>query len=111
MNRIRLYSLLFLAAIAVLSCDASALEVRRPVVNVNTATEAEFTLLPGVGPVLASRLNDLCEANDHRDGATFRTPDDLLRVKGIGPKLLERIRPYVVLKGKTTATVKIRVPR
>ena len=122
MKRSLTYTALALLTIAALSTNAHACpkgsrcggivtEPPAPVVNVNTANEAEFMRLPGIGPVLASSLNDLCEANDHRDGATFKTVDDLLRVKGIGPKLLAKIRPYIVLTGATTAKGKIHVAK
>ena len=55
--------------------------------NVNTATAAELELLPGIGPALAGRIVDDRQAN-----GPFKTVDDLDRVKGIGPKTLERIR-------------------
>lgn len=117
MKRSLTYTALTLVALAVFSCNAHACPPgtrcgpsapSAPVVNVNTATYQQFQFLPGIGPVLASRLNDLCEANDHRDGATFRKVDDLLKVKGIGQKLLAKIRPYVALTGATTAKGKIR---
>src|SRR5690348_7250624 len=71
-------------------CTVARAEETRPVVNINTATEAQYMLLPGVGPKLASELNDYAEINgDHKDGATFKTVEDLLKVKGIGPAKLK----------------------
>ncbi len=59
-------------------------------INVNTASQAELELLPGIGPALAQRIID------HRtQQGRFRTVDDLDAVKGIGPKVLERLRPLV----------------
>jgi competence protein ComEC len=55
-------------------------------VNVNTATAAELEALPGIGPVIARRIVE---------GRPYRSVDDLDRVKGIGPKRLEEIRPLV----------------
>ena len=55
-------------------------------INVNTATEAELEALPGVGPVIARRIIE---------GRPYRSVDDLERVKGIGKKRLEEIRPLV----------------
>lgn len=54
--------------------------------NVNTATAAELELLPGIGPALAGRIVADREAN-----GPFKSVDDLDRVKGIGPKTLDRI--------------------
>jgi competence protein ComEA len=61
-----------------------------PPVDVNTAPEAELLRLPGVGPVLAGRIVLA------RGAERFRTPDDLRRVKGIGPKTLDGLRPFLV---------------
>lgn len=59
-------------------------------INVNTATAAELELLPGVGPVMAGRIIE-----DRQTNGPFRTPADLDRVKGIGPKTLEKLTPLV----------------
>ena len=58
------------------------------VVNVNTATQAELESLPGVGPVIARRIIE---------GRPYRSVDELNRVKGIGKKRLEEIRPVVTV--------------
>ena len=71
------------------------------VVNVNTATLDELQLLPGVG---ASRARALIALRKKRGG--FKSVDQLVDVKGIGPTGLERIRPFVALTGKTTAQIK-----
>jgi len=60
-------------------------------VDVNRADWPELIQLPGVGQVLAERLI----AERQRDGA-FRSIDDLERVRGIGPRTLDRIRPYLL---------------
>ncbi|HIE09936.1 MAG TPA: ComEA family DNA-binding protein [Armatimonadetes bacterium] len=59
-------------------------------VNVNTASERELEALPGIGPVLARRI-----VEHRKEQGPFKGPEDLLAVKGIGPKKLERIRPYI----------------
>ena len=63
-----------------------------------TATLEELQLLPGVG---ASRAQAMIETRKERGG--FKRVEDLLEVKGIGERSLERLRPHVTLKGKTTA--------
>jgi len=51
-----------------------------PYVDINKAAEQELAAkLPGVGPVLASRIVEYREAN-----GDFSRPEDLLNVKGIG---------------------------
>jgi competence protein ComEA len=59
-------------------------------VDVNAATAAELTRLPGIGPALAARI----VASRAADGP-FRSVDDLARVPGIGPASVERLRPLV----------------
>src|SRR5690606_36698330 len=56
----------------------------------NDATWVELAQLDGVGEALAIRIVEDREAN-----GPFRSIEDLDRVKGIGPKLLERLRPYL----------------
>jgi competence protein ComEA len=59
-------------------------------VDVNTADCAEVMQLPGIGSKLAQRIIESRET----DGP-FTSVDDLRRVKGIGKKVMERIRLYV----------------
>ncbi len=58
-------------------------------VNINTASKAELMTLPGVGEVIAERILE------YRRHKRFETPEELMEVKGIGPKKFERLRPYI----------------
>ncbi len=60
-------------------------------VDVNRADWPELIQLPGVGQVLAERW-----IAERERGGEFRSHDDLDRVRGIGPRTLERIRPYLL---------------
>lgn len=62
-------------------------------IDVNHANAAELQKLPGVGAKLAQRILD-----ERTLRGPFRTVDDLRRVPGIGPKTLEKLRPYVVVE-------------
>jgi competence protein ComEA len=83
-----------------LSAPAWAAGTLSGVVNVNTASAEELQLLPGVGE---SRARAIVEARTVRGG--FRAVDELVEVKGIGSILLERLRPFVAVKGQTTARI------
>lgn len=59
-------------------------------VDLNLATAAELEALPGIGPVLSQRIVE------HRDAyGPFTSVDALLEVSGVGPAVLERLRPEV----------------
>jgi competence protein ComEA len=59
-------------------------------VNVNTASLAELETLPGIGPALGQRIIEDREAN-----GPYESVDQLTRVRGIGPTVLEKLRPLV----------------
>jgi competence protein ComEA len=59
-------------------------------IDLNTASAAELEKLPRVGPVLAARIVAYREATGR-----FENVDALMSVKGVGPALLERLRPYL----------------
>jgi competence protein ComEA len=56
----------------------------------NFAPESELDRLPGVGPAAARAI----VGSRERDGP-FGRPDDLLRVRGIGPATLARMQPHL----------------
>jgi len=60
--------------------------------DLNTATAEDLDALPGIGPVLAKRIVDYRAAHGQ-----FKKIDDLEQVSGIGPKKLEKIKPYLIV--------------
>lgn len=62
------------------------------VVNINTASAAEFETLSGIGEVLAAAIVDYRTEN-----GPFASVDDLESVSGIGPSTLEEIRDQVTV--------------
>jgi competence ComEA-like helix-hairpin-helix protein len=54
-------------------------------IDINTATEKELRMIPGIGPVMAARIIA---------ARPFRSADDLKKVNGIGNKKYAKIRPY-----------------
>lgn len=60
-------------------------------IPINTATLAQLDQLPGIGPALAQRIIDY-----RTEHGPFTSVDDLTKVRGIGPALMEKIRAFVV---------------
>ena len=54
-------------------------------IDINTATEKELKMIPGIGPVMAGRIIA---------SRPFRSADDLKKVSGIGDKKYDAIRPF-----------------
>jgi competence protein ComEA len=59
----------------------------------NTATAEELESLPGIGPQTAQAIVEFREQH-----GKFYTPDDLLRVPGIGPRKLAALRSRILVK-------------
>jgi competence protein ComEA len=73
------------------------------VVNVNTATAEQLSLLPRVGPSLAGKI-----LSHREESGQFKKVEDLLLVSGIGDKLFSLIEPFVRTSGETTLKTKIK---
>jgi competence protein ComEA len=62
----------------------------RFLVNVNEADWPELAQLPGIGQTLAQRI-----VASREERGPFLDHSELRRVRGIGPKTLEKMRPYL----------------
>ena len=62
-------------------------------VNINTADAKTLESLPGIGPAYAARIMEYRIKN-----GSFASYDDLLKIKGIGKKRLEKLLPFIQLK-------------
>ena len=60
-------------------------EIQRGQIDINSATEKELKMIPGIGPVIAARIIA---------ARPFRSADDLKKVNGIGEKKYAKVRPY-----------------
>jgi competence protein ComEA len=77
-------------------------------IDVNHADWPELALMPNIGEQLARRI-----VADRQERGAFRDLADLRRVRGIGPKTLESMRPFLLpIPGlETTAESDFRVQK
>lgn len=62
-------------------------------IDVNAASEEELAVLPAVEPGTAAAI-----VRERAAGGPFRDMEDLGRVKGLGPRKLAQLAPWVTLK-------------
>jgi competence ComEA-like helix-hairpin-helix protein len=66
-------------------------------ININTANSEELQQVPGIGPVTAEKILQM-----RKSYGAFKSVDDLLSIRGIGKKRLDKMRKYLTV-GKSTA--------
>ena len=59
-------------------------------IDINRASWVEWAQLDGIGEKLARRI-----VEDRKQKGPFRSVDDLNRVRGLGLKLIEKLRPFL----------------
>lgn len=74
----------------------------RDTLDPNTAPWWELAVLPRIGPGIARNIVDFRVAASGRTPTShhpilFESPADLKRIRRIGPKTIQRIRPYLRL--------------
>ena len=67
-------------------------QTKSALVNLNTATEADFQTISGIGQKRAQDIIAYREANGR-----FKSVDELKNVSGIGAKTLEKLKEYVTV--------------
>ncbi len=70
------------------------------VVDLNSATAAELDALKGVGAAKAKAIIDYREKN-----GSFKTVDELAKVKGFGAKTVDKLRPELTVGGAAAPAV------
>jgi comEA protein len=61
-------------------------------VNINTASSDELQTVPGIGPVTAEKILHM-----RKSYGAFKSVDDLLAIRGLGPKRLDKMRRYLTV--------------
>src|SRR5271169_4759341 len=61
-------------------------------IDLNTATSEQLQQVPGIGPSTADKILQM-----RKSYGAFKSVNDLLAVRGIGPKRLEKMRKYLVV--------------
>lgn len=74
------------------SASSATSQAKSGLVNLNTATEADFQTISGIGQKRAQDIIAYREAN-----GKFKSVDDLKNVTGIGAKTLEKLKEYVTV--------------
>ena len=67
-------------------------------VNINTASSEQLQTVPGIGPVTAEKILHM-----RKSYGAFKSVDDLLAIRGLGPKRLDKMRKYLTV-GKAAAS-------
>lgn len=62
------------------------------IININIASKEDFMMLPYIGEVKAGRIIQL-----RNEMGTFISIKDLEKVKGIGPKTLAKLEPFITI--------------
>lgn len=65
--------------------------LREGKIDLNTADREALMALPRIGPAMAGRI-----VQDREARGPYKSAEELMRVKGIGPKTFERLAPYLV---------------
>jgi len=59
-------------------------------IDPNSAEAERLRMLPGIGPALSARL-----VEEREENGPFASAEDLARVRGIGERTVERLRPFL----------------
>lgn len=75
-------------------------------IDLNTASQAELETLSGIGPAKAKAI-----INYRKESGGFEATDDLVKVDGIGPGTLKKLRKDILVKKKKVVVpAKGRIP-
>lgn len=69
-------------------------------IDINSANWIEFLQLDGIGETLARRI-----VADRDERGPFQSVEDLVRVRGLGEKMIERFRPFLQCEPSSKSSV------
>jgi competence protein ComEA len=101
----QLFSLLSLTLLFV--CANAVLAKKKPPphpINLNTASAPELEMVPGIGPSTAQKI-----LQTRKSYGAYKSVDDLLAIRGIGQKRLDKMRKYLTV-GKPAVPTKKGTP-
>jgi len=93
MNRHKVVIPVFVAVIALLLSGISVYAGDAAKININTASAEELTQLQGIGPKYAAKIVEYRDQNE-----PFASPEDLMKVPGIGQKTFDKNKDLIVVK-------------
>jgi len=62
-------------------------------ININTADEEMLATLPGIGEVKAAAI-----VQYRKDNGDFKSPEDIVLVKGIGQRIFEKLSKEIIVE-------------
>ncbi len=102
----RAIALVWLFTALALASTASAATKKPPLkpINLNSATSDELQEVPGIGPATADKILQM-----RKSYGPFKSVDDLVAIRGIGKKRLDKMRKYLTI-GKPAVAGKFLQP-
>ncbi len=104
MNKLRILAFVLTLGVSGLFYSGEAMAagnnvVMTGVVNLNTASQLELMQLPGIG---AKKAEDIIAYRQKRE---FKKVNELMRIKGFGRKMYDRLADYLTVSEPTKLTI------